>query len=355
VLSGEWAWQGWNSPVGTPREQIQIALESKQSSQGEIPLTVYVLRRLISLIPVLFGITLMAFILGNLAPGDPAEMVYISKYGEFPPNSESVERIREELGLNDPAVVRYVRWLGGALRGQMGSSYRTGLPVIQEFISYFPMTARLAVSGLTLGVLMAFPLGVVAAVYQNSLPDVTVRFFSMLGAAMPSFWVAYLLILFFSVRLHLLPVAGVGTWRHFILPSLVLSIGSAASLSRLLRSSLLEVLRSDYIRAARARGVRGSTVILVHAMRNAMIPVVTHMGNIFGYLIAGAVIVETVFAIPGLGRLIMSAISFRDYPVIQGFVVFTGTLFLAVNLGVDLLYVIIDPRVQLTNRRGARG
>jgi peptide/nickel transport system permease protein len=315
---------------------------------------VYFLRRLFSLIPVLIGITLLAFVLGNLAPGDPAEMIYITKYGELPTQS-AVDQIREDLGLNDPIAIRYIRWLSEALRGEMGSSYRTGQPITQEFASFFPMTLRLALYGLTLGVLLAFPLGIVGAVFQNSIPDVAVRFLSMLGAAMPSFWVAYILILVFSVRLHWLPVAGAGTWRHFVLPAVVLSIGSAASLSRLLRSSLLEVFRADYVRAARARGVRATSVILVHALRNAMIPVVTHMGGILGYLIAGAVIAETVFAIPGLGRLIIAAISFRDYPVIQAFVVYTGTLFVTLNLVVDILYVFIDPRVRLTGRGGAGG
>jgi peptide/nickel transport system permease protein len=317
-------------------------------------LLTFFLRRVISLIPVLFGITLLAFILADLAPGDPAAMIIMTRTGEMP-SAEELAEVREELGLNDPAPVRYLRWLGGALRGDFGSSYRTGLPVTQELAAFFPMTIRLAVIGLALGALLALPLGVIAAVYQNSLPDVALRIFSMLGAAMPSFWVAYLFILFFSVKLRLLPVTGASTWRHFVLPSAVLGIRSAASISRLLRTSLLEVLNADYIRAARARGVRQAAVILLHALRNAMIPVITYMGNLFGYLVAGTVILETVFAIPGLGRLITSAISFRDYPVIQNFVVFTGTLFLTVNLVVDFLYMIIDPRVRLTGRGGAGG
>jgi ABC-type dipeptide/oligopeptide/nickel transport system permease component len=171
----------------------------------------------------------------------------------------------------------------------------------------------------------------------------------MIGSAMPSFWLAYILILLFSVRLRFLPVAGSGTWKHFILPAMVLSTFGAASMSRLVRSSLLEVLGADYIRAARAKGVRDRWVVLKHALRNALIPVVTHMGTLFGYLVAGSVIVETVFAISGLGRLIVEAISFRDYPVIQGFVLFTGVVFMLINLLVDLSYSLIDPRVRLTS------
>ncbi len=314
----------------------------------------FFLRRVISLIPVLFGITLMAFIMGGLAPGDPVIQIFMTRSIE-PPSAEQVQELREELGLDDPAPVRYLRWVAGALQGDLGSSYRTGTPVAQEIVTFFPMTLRLAVIGLVVGALLALPLGVIAAVYHNSVADVVLRILSMVGAAMPSFWVGYLFILFFAVKHRILPVAGVGTWQHYVLPSAVISIRAAASISRLLRTSLLEVLHTDYVRAARARGIRTWTVILVHALRNALIPVVTYMGNLFGYLVAGTVVLETVFAIPGLGRLITSAISFRDYPVIQGFVVFTGTLFILVNLGVDFLYMIIDPRVQLTGRGDARG
>lgn len=169
---------------------------------------------------------------------------------------------------------------------------------------------------------------------------------------MPSFWIGYIFILVFSVKLQLLPVAGADTWRHYILPATVLGIGTAASVSRLLRSSLLEVLRADYIRADRARGISGSRITFIHALRPALIPVLTHLGGVIGYLVAGAVVIETVFAIPGLGRLITGAISFRDYPIIQGFVVFTGTLFVLINLLIDLSYSVIDPRVSLSGQGG---
>ncbi|HUW12731.1 MAG TPA: nickel ABC transporter permease [Anaerolineae bacterium] len=312
----------------------------------------YLVRRVLSLIPVLIGITVLAFFLGDLAPGDPAGAVYTRRHGEPPTDATVLEEIREELGLDDPLLVRYVRWFGKAARGDLGSSYRSGLPVRTEFGRHLPHTLKLALAGLVAGIVIAFPLGMLAAVYHNSLLDVGMRFFGMLGASMPSFWIGYILILVFSVKLQLLPVAGATTWSHFVLPASVLGIGTAASLSRLLRSSLLEVLRADYIRADRARGIRSWKIIFVHALRPALIPVLTHLGGIFGYLIAGAVIIETVFAIPGIGRLITDAISFRDYPVIQGFVVFTGTIFVAVNLLVDLSYAVVDPRVSLAGRGG---
>ncbi|MDX1435819.1 MAG: ABC transporter permease [Anaerolineales bacterium] len=315
----------------------------------------YIIRRIFSLIPVLFGITLLAFLLAYLAPGDPAGNIWFSRHPNIPAKPADLEDIREEFGLDDPLLVRYVRWMGSALQGDLGNSYRTGRPVLGEFLLNFPNTLRLALIGLVLGLLIAFPLGILAAVYPNTLPDLGTRMFSMLGAAMPSYWLAYIFILFFSVRLKLFPVAGTGSWLHFVLPAIVLGIGIAASISRLLRSSMLDVFRSDYIRAARARGIKEKSVIVGHSLRNALIPVVTHIGSLFGFLIAGAVIIETVFAIPGIGSLVINAIGFRDYPVIQAFVVYTGIIFVLVNLFVDLSYTIIDPRVRLTGGERNRG
>ena len=208
-------------------------------------------------------------------------------------------------------------------------------------------TFKLAIGGLLIATLIAFPLGILAAVRHNTLIDFGARIFSLLGAAMPSYWLAYILILLFAVYLHWLPVAGSGSWRHLILPCFTLGLGGAALLSRLIRSSMLEALGYDYISTARAKGLSERRVILLHALRNVLIPVVTVMGTLLGLLLSGAIIVETVFAWPGLGRLIIDAISFRDYPVIQGFVLFTGTVFVLVNLIVDVSYTWIDPRVRL--------
>lgn len=310
----------------------------------------YFLRRLVALLPVLLGISILAFGLGSLAPGDPTYAIYQQIYGQPPPNQTAVDQIRDQLGLNAPLPLRYTRWVISALSGDLGKSYRTGLPVLKELATNMRTSLQFAAGGLLLACLLAFPVGILAAVYPNSLVDLATRIFSLLGAAMPSYFLAYVLIIAFSVKLHWLPVAGVGNWRYLVLPWTTLGLGGAATLSRLIRSSMLEVIDSDYIRAARAKGVPERKVILWHALRNALIPVITVMGGMFGSTLAGAVIVETIFAWPGIGRLIIDGISFRDYPIIQGFVLFSGTIFVLVNLAVDMLYTIIDPRVRFTRK-----
>ena len=307
----------------------------------------YLARRVLSLLPVWFAISVLAFGLGSLAPGDPAEAIYYQTYGEPPQDQAALDELREELGLNDPLPVRYGRWTFNALRGDLGLSYRSGQPVWPALATRLWSTFKLAIGGLLIATLIAFPLGILAAVRHNTLMDFAARIFSLLGAAMPSYWLAYILILVFAVYLHWLPVAGSGSWRHLILPCFTLGLGGAALLSRLIRSSMLEALGHDYISTARAKGLSERRVILHHALRNVLIPVVTVMGTLLGLLLSGAIIVETVFAWPGLGRLIIDAISFRDYPVIQGFVLFTGTVFVLVNLVVDVSYTWIDPRVRL--------
>ena len=307
----------------------------------------YLARRVLYLLPVWMAISVLAFGLGSLAPGDPAEAIYYQTFGEPPQDQAALDELREELGLNDPLPVRYGRWTFDAFRGDLGLSYRSGQPVWPALATRLWSTFTLAIGGLLIATLIAFPLGILAAVRHNTLIDFAARLFSLLGAAMPSYWLAYIFILLFAVYLHWLPVAGSGSWRHLILPCFTLGLGGAALLSRLIRSSMLEVLGYDYISTARAKGLTERRVILLHALRNVLIPVVTVMGTLLGLLLSGAIIVETVFAWPGLGRLIIDAISFRDYPVIQGFVLFTGTVFVLVNLIVDVSYTWIDPRVRL--------
>ncbi len=288
--------------------------------------------------------------MGELAPGDAAGSLYVQLFGGPPPSQEALELIREQYGLNDPFPVRFIRWVIDALQGDLGNSFRTGRPVLDEMVQKTLVTLRLSTGGLIIATVIALPAGILAAVYHNSLLDLGTRFLSLVGSTIPAFWLAYMLILLFSVKLHWLPVAGFDTWKHLVLPWIALGVGGAASLSRLLRSSMLEILGTDYVRTARAKGVRELLVNLRHAFRNALIPVVTLLGTLFGFLTAGAVVVEIVFAIPGLGRLIITAIQFRDIPVIQAFVVFTGILFVTINLLVDLTYTWIDPRVRLTAR-----
>ena len=312
-------------------------------------MTRYLLRRLVYLVPVWLGISFVAFALTNLTPGDPARLMLQRDLGRQP-TGEEVARARRDLRLGDPFLVRYVRWVGGAIRGDLGTSYRTGESVFTALLDRFPNTLQIALLGLGGALAVALPLGVMAAVWRNSLVDHLSRVVALLGASMPSYWTAYLLILLFAVRLHLLPVAGRGTWQHLVLPSATLGLGAGASLMRLTRSEMLEVLGQDFIQTSRAKGLGPRAVVVGHALRNALIPVLTVAGMRFAGLLGGAVIVETIFAWPGIGKFVLDSIFDRDYPVIQGFVVFMVSVFLLVNLAVDLSYALLDPRIRLGGR-----
>lgn len=306
----------------------------------------YLLRRLLYLLPVWLGISFVAFALSNLTPGDPARLM-LQRQLARQPTAEEVARARLDLGLDAPFAVRYVRWLGDAVTGDLGESYRTGEPVLTALLTRFPVTLQIAVLGVFGALAVALPLGVLAAVWRNSPVDHVSRVLALLGASMPNYWVAYLLILLFAVQLRVLPVAGRGTWQHMVLPSVTLGLAASASLMRLTRSEMLEALGQDFVRTGRAKGLRPATVVVGHALRNAMIPVVTVAGLRFAGLLGGAVIVETIFAWPGIGKFVVDSIFDRDYPVIQGFVVFMGSVFLLINLAVDLSYAWLDPRVRL--------
>jgi len=309
----------------------------------------FILHRLVYLIPVWIGISLVAFTLANLTPGDPARLALQRSLGRQP-TAEETAAAREQMGLNDPAPIRYFNWLADAITGDLGTSYRTGQPVLDSLIERFPNTLQIAGAGLLLAIAIAIPLGVLAAVYRRSAIDHVSRVVALLGASMPSYWVAYLLILLFSVRLGMLPVAGSSTWQHAVMPAVTLGIGGSASLMRLTRSEMLETLNQDYIRTARAKGLHSRTLLVRHALRNTMIPISTVLGMRFAGMLGGAVIVETIFSWPGIGKLVVDAIFDRDYPMIQGFVIFMGTAFLLINLIVDLGYGLIDPRIRLANR-----
>jgi len=309
----------------------------------------FVLRRLAYLLPVWIGISLVAFMLANLAPGDPARLALQRELGRQP-TAEETAVVREQMGLNDAAPIRYLNWLGDALTGDLGTSYRTGQPVLDSLADRFPTTLQIAGFGLLLAIAIAIPLGILAAVYRQGPIDHFSRVIALLGASMPSYWVAYLLILLLSVRLGWLPVAGSQTWQHAVMPALTLGIGGSASLMRLTRSEMLETLNQDYIRTARAKGLGSRPLMLGHALRNTMIPLSTVLGMRFAGMLGGAVIVETIFSWPGIGKLVVDAIFDRDYPMIQGFVIFMGTAFLLINLIVDLGYGVIDPRIRLARR-----
>lgn len=311
----------------------------------------YLLRRLLHVVPVWLGISVLAFSLAALAPGDPARMIVQQQTGS-PARRQEVERLRRELGLDAPLPVRYARWIASAVRGELGRSYSTGEPVLHALAVRFPATAQVALFATLFAVALSLPLGVLSSVRRNALVDHLCRLWALLGASLPSFWLAYLLILLFAVHLRLLPVAGRGTPAHVVLPALTLGVGAAATLTRLTRSSLLETLREEYVRTAHAKGLSEQAVIARHALRNSLIPVVTALGIRLGHLLAGSAIVETVFGWPGIGKLVVDAIYNRDYPLIQGFVLFTGTVFVLLNLLVDLLYGWLDPRVRLASPAG---
>lgn len=309
----------------------------------------YALRRILYLVPVLVGVSLLAYSLIDIAPGDPARII-LERHGDPPISHAEVEAFRHELGLDDPFPVRYGRWLGDAVTGDLGTSFTTGRAVLPEVWTRFGTTMQIAVPAFLLGLVIAMPLGVVAAVRRNRAADHTSRVIALVGASMPIFWLAFLLILFFAVWLGVLPVSGRGGWRHAALPVATLGVTAAAGLMRLVRASLLEVLHQDFIRTATARGLPRRTVVLSHGLRNAMLPVLTLAGLRFGHLLGGAVIIETVFAWPGIGKHVVDAIFARDYPTIQGFVLLIGVVFVAINLLVDLSYTWLDPRVRLGQR-----
>ena len=313
----------------------------------------FVGRRVLSLVPVWIGVSLLAFSVANLAPGDPAEMLLFRQTGN-PPTAEAVQELRTRLGLDAPFAVRYGRWLEHAVTGDLGTSYSTGESVFTTLSDRFPATLQLAVASLFAGLIVAIPLGVIAAVTRGRWPDHLARILSLLGTSVPGFVLGYLLILLFAVSLHLLPVAGSGGWRSLVLPVMTLGLAEAAALSRLTRSSMLEVLSEDYVRTARAKGLPRTLVVLRHALRNALNALASLTGVRFGRLLGGAVVIEYVFARAGIGTTVVDAIHDRDYPMIQGFILFMGTVFVTFNLLVDLSYLWLDPRLRLTERSQRR-
>ena len=305
----------------------------------------YVMWRLLTLPALLFGISIISFTLLNLAPGDPADILLrLQQPGTEPPR-EAVLALRHQLHLDDPLPLRYGRWLLLAMRGDLGVSYRSGKPIVKELWQRLPATLLLAGASLALAASIGIPLGIMAAVWRGSLPDGLSRLLALLGAVVPSYVLALLLILLFAVRLGWLPATGYGSPKHLILPAVALAGGVSAQLMRLTRANLLEVLQQDYVRTARAKGMREDVVVMGHALKNALLPVVTVLGLSLGHLLGGAVMVEIIFGWPGIGKYAIDAIFLRDYPVIQGFVLYMAIIFLLVNLAVDISYRRLDPRL----------
>jgi ABC-type dipeptide/oligopeptide/nickel transport system permease component len=304
----------------------------------------YVARRVLSTIPVLFGVSLLVFLMLELTPGDPAQLML----SEFQTTPEQIARLRSQLHLDDPLPVQFGRFVWDAVHGDLGTSIRTRRPVVQEIEDNFPSTIQLAVAGLVVAAVLGVGFGIIAAAHQHSWLDVGSMTVALIGISMPSFWLGLLLIFTLSLRVPLFPATGGGDWQHLILPAVTLGLGAAAILARLTRSSMLEILRQEYVTTARAKGLAEWLVIVRHALKNALIPVVTIFGLQFGQLLAGTVVVETVFARPGLGRLIVDGILNKDFPMVQGVVLVIAVCYVVVNLMVDLVYAVLDPRIRYT-------
>lgn len=302
----------------------------------------YIFKRLFSMVPVLVGVAFVIFTMLYLTPGDPAKLILGEQASE-----EALTQFRAAQGLNDPFFVQFGRYLYNAVFNQdIGTSYITKHAVLADVLSAFPNTCLLAGLATLFSVLIGIPLGIVSAIKQYSFLDSVVLVFALIGISMPSFWLGLLLILFFSVQLGWFPSSGFSTFSAMILPSLSLAFGSLAILTRMTRSSMLEVIRQDYIRTARAKGQKESRVIWSHALPNALIPIITVAGLQFCNLLGGALLTESIFSIPGVGRLMVDSIKMRDYPTVQGGVLFIAFSVSLVNLLVDLLYAYVDPRIK---------
>lgn len=311
-------------------------------------MTTYVLKRLLAAIPVLLGVSVIAFALVRLVPGDPVTVLLGPGY-----NEQQAAVLRERYALDRPLPVQYVTWLGRAVRGDLGESFFTGQPVLRAMLERLPVTLELTAIGILFAVLVGVPLGIASAVRPGRWPDHVARVLGLIGISVPGFWLGTILILLLSLKLGWLPSGRfVPLWedpienlRRMLMPGLALGLAVAAVTMRTARSAMLEVLRLDYVRTARAKGLSERIVLLRHALRNALVPVVTVIGLQAGYLLGGSVVIEQVFSLPGLGRLALQAISGRDYALLQGTVLFVAVVFVLVNLLVDLLYARLDPRI----------
>jgi peptide/nickel transport system permease protein len=302
----------------------------------------HIARRLLYLIPIFFGVTFISFSILQLSPGDPAELLA----GEDA-TQKDIDAIRKRYGLDKPFLVQYVVYIKNVSRGDLGTSLRTQRTVIREVLARYPATLELAGVSVIIASIIGFFTGIIAANHQNSFFDYGSMVVSLFGISMPIFWLGLMAMLLFAVILGWFPAVGRGTLAHLVLPAISLGANSAAVIARMTRSSMLEVIRQDYIQTARAKGLAERVVLYKHAVRNALIPVITVMGMQFGYLLSGSVLTETVFAWPGVGRLMVQSIYARDYPVVQGAILLVAINFMLVNLFVDVLYGYINPRIRL--------
>lgn len=301
----------------------------------------YIGKRLLLMLPVILGISFILFAIMDLTPGDPARVIL----GEYA-SQEEINALREEMGLNDNFFVRYGRYVADAVTGDLGTSYRSSTPVVEEIAARFPATLQIAVMAMFIAVLIGIPVGIISAVKQYSFADITSTIVALAFTSIPAFWLGLLLILLFSVRLKLLPAVGSDTWKHMLMPAVSLAAAQMATIIRMTRSTMLEVIRQDYIRTAKSKGAPPRRVIFHHAIKNALLPVITTVGLSMGNLLGGALIIENVFGISGLGTLMVNSVKSKDTPMLIGSVMFAAVVAGLVNLAVDVLYTYIDPRIK---------
>lgn len=301
----------------------------------------FILKRILIMIPVLIGVTFVIFSMLYFTDGNPAQLIL----GDMA-TPEQIAALEEEMGLNDPFLIRYFRYLGDLLQGDLGTSYTTGQPVAVEIMDRLPVTIRISFFCMLFSVAVGIPAGIISAVKQYSILDNLSMVLALLGISLPSFWLALMLVILFSVNLGWLPPSGLYGWEYYILPIVSISASAVATITRMTRSSMLEVIRADYIRTARAKGQTESKIIFKHALLNALIPIITVVGLQFASTLSGTVVNEQIFAIPGLGKLMVDAIKSRNYPVVQGGVFVLALMFSILNLVIDLIYAFVDPRIR---------
>ena len=305
----------------------------------------YSLRKLFLLVPFLVGITVISFLLGIIAPGDPA-LVVLTMDGITEPTAAELASMRHRMGLDQPYWIQYGKWLVSAVTGNLGCSYVTGKPVLEELMRRIPVTAKLAVWAMGWIVVFGIPLGIWSAKNTNRLPEIVLRIFSLILISVPGFWLAIILMLVFTEELRLLPSSGYGTVSQMLMPSFVLASGTMAAVMRLQKTTILETMEKNFVLTERAKGLPSNYIMWRHVLPNSVMPVITMLGNFFGSVLGGSVIIEDLFSIPGLGSYVLSAIWSRDYPVIQGYVIVSGTIFIVFNYLVDLSYYALNPSVR---------
>ena len=306
----------------------------------------YILKRLLLVIPVLLGVLLITFIIMQIAAGDQARIYWRTHAGNQSPTKAQLEEIREQLGLNDPLPIQFFHWAGDVVQLRLGQTLYTKQSVVKELIDRFPYTLALTASALLMAIVIGLPLGILSATYKRTFIDAAARLFASSGICMPQFWLGLLLIYFLGFKLQWLPQFGSSTPLHLVMPAFTLAVGPAATLTRLIRANMLEIMTHDYVATAYAKGLPRHRVILKHIFRPALVPVVTIVGLQFGFIFGGAVVVETIFSWPGVGKWAVDGIFHRDMPIIRAFILVMGVIFVTVNLLVDLVYMWIDPRIR---------